>query len=143
MTTPPSDTDDRSHRPSRSDRGRADDDLPSLRTALQRRLRLLASGAVVGPPLAPVVVWLWTALGRTVPDAVEATFALGTLALGFGVVGWSGSIVAGRGIETMQSYADTGTDWTERKSRRAMTRVAGLGAGLMLAASVIEPIVTP
>jgi hypothetical protein len=57
---------------------------------------------------------------------------MAALALGFGVLGWSGSIFAGRGFEAMQRHLDTGTNWTERDSRRAMTRISGFGAGGML-----------
>jgi hypothetical protein len=61
------------------------------------------------------------------------TFAVGALLLGFGVLGWSGNVMASRGIENAQRYIDTDTDWSEDDSRRAMTRVGSFGAGLMLA----------
>jgi hypothetical protein len=88
-------------------------------------------GVVVG---AVVVVGL--AFDGTLRGATETTFAVGTLALGFGLLGWSGSVMAGRGIENMQRYMDTGSNWTEADSRRAMTRVTGFGVGVMVAASV-------
>ena len=61
------------------------------------------------------------------------TFAVGALLLGFGVLGWSGNVMASRGIENAQRYIDTDTDWSEDDSRRAITRVGSFGAGLMLA----------
>ncbi|MEZ3116154.1 hypothetical protein RYH80_09530 [Halobaculum sp. MBLA0147] len=116
-------------------------DLPPLRTAVRRRLRLFASGLVVGVPAAPlgVAVFVFGA-GRGVVDALAATFAVGSLALGFGVLGWSGSILSGRGIEAAQRHLDTDTDWTERKSRRAMTRICAFGVGVMVGVSVLEAV---
>jgi len=69
--------------------------------------------------------------------ARTTVFALGTLLFGFGVLGWSGSAMAGRGIENAQAYMETNTDWSERDSRRAMTRIAGFGAGVMVGVSVV------
>jgi len=88
----------------------------------------LAVGVVAG---VGCVVVLDVGLGTTRRSANSTTFALGTLLMGFGTVGWSGSIMAGRGIEEMQRHLDTGTGWTEADSRRAMTRIAGFGAGMM------------
>jgi hypothetical protein len=45
--------------------------------------------------------------------------------------------MAGRGIENAQRYMDTGSDWSEDDSRRAMTRVGSFGAGLMLAVPLV------
>lgn len=75
--------------------------------------------------------------GTSPRDASTLVFLLGTLAFGFGILGWSGSILAGEGFENMQRYMDTSTDWTERTSRRAMARVGGFGAGAMAAAMLI------
>jgi hypothetical protein len=116
-------------------------DLPSLRVAIRVRLRLVGSGLTVGLPGGAVAVGGAVLFGRTAPDAVALAFGLGAVALGFGVLGWSGSILAGRGIESLQQYAETGTDWTERKSRRAMTRIVGVGLGLMVTASLVEAVV--
>ncbi|MFB6176420.1 MAG: hypothetical protein ABEI99_04625 [Halobaculum sp.] len=111
---------------------------PSLSTALRARGRLLASGFAVGAPGGLLAVAAAVLLGEPVADALTSVFAVGTLIFGFAVLGWSGSIFAGRGIESMQQHMQTGTDWTERKSRRAMARVGGFGSGLMLAAAVTE-----
>lgn len=72
----------------------------------------------------------------TLLAATETTFAVGALVLGFGVLGWSGSVMAGRGMENLQRHLDMETNWTEMDSRRAMARITGFGAGLMLIASV-------
>ena len=121
---------------SRSDSQR--EELPSLATALRRRLRLLASGLVVGAPAGPVAAGLLVAAGRRLPDAVAAGFALGTLALGFGVLGWSGSILAAPGITAARDHLAVGSDWTETGSRRAMTRIVGVGLGAMVTTSLLE-----
>lgn len=109
-----------------------------MATALRRRLRLLASGVVVGAPAGPVAVGVLIATGRRLPDAVAAGFALGTLALGFGVLGWSGSILAGPGIAAARDHLAVGSDWTETGSRRAMTRIVGVGVGVMTTTSLLE-----
>ena len=69
--------------------------------------------------------------------AADVGFVLGTLAFGFGLLGWAGSALAGPGLEAMQAQLDTASGWTEAKSRRAMARVGGFGAGVMLAAVVV------
>ena len=92
----------------------------------------LAAGVAVGvvaTAVLPVVVGTETARVKT--------FAVGALLLGFGMLGWSGSVMAGRGIENAQRYMETGADWSEDDSRRAMTRVGSFGAGLMLAVSLL------
>ena len=92
----------------------------------------LAAGFVVGVVatlVLPAVVGSRTARVKT--------FAVGALLLGFGTLGWSGSVMAGRGIENAQRYMETDTDWSEDDSRRAMTRVGSFGAGLMLAVSLV------
>ena len=116
----------------------AEGELPPLATALRRRLRLLASGVAVGAPAGPVAVGVLIATGRRLPDAVAAGFALGTLALGFGVLGWSGSILAGPGIDAARDHLAVGSDWTETGSRRAMTRIVGVGVGVMTTTSLLE-----
>jgi hypothetical protein len=69
--------------------------------------------------------------------AADTGFVLGTLAFGFGLLGWAGSALAGPGLEAMQAQLDTASGWTETKSRRAMARVGGFGAGVMLAAMLV------
>nr|WP_321169876.1 hypothetical protein [Salinigranum rubrum] len=71
------------------------------------------------------------------PTAADAGFLLGTVAFGFGLLGWAGSALAGPGLEAMQSHLDTAGGWTEADSRRAMARIGGFGAGVMLAAMLV------
>ena len=113
--------------------------LDPLRAWARPRLRVLGSalgaGFAVGVAVVavlPVVVGAQTA--RT------NTFAVGALLLGFGTLGWSGSAMAGRGIENAQRYMDIGSDWSEDDSRRAMTRVGSFGAGLMLAVPLVTAV---
>ncbi len=103
------------------------------------RARLVGRAAAVG-----VAVGLVALLG--LPAALPArqvrvtAFALGALALGFGVLGWAASAMAGPGIENAQRLVDADTGWTERRSRRAMARVAGFGAGVMAAVPLTAPL---
>lgn len=106
--------------------------LPEAAVAPARRL---VTAALAGFGAGAIALLALTVDGD-VRTATETTFAVGALALGFGVVGWSGSVLAGRGIENMQRYLETDTSWTEADSRRAMTRIAGFGAGVMLVASL-------
>jgi hypothetical protein len=106
---------------------------------LVARLRLLATAGVVGTLAGVVGVLVFAGL-RTPRFASTQTFAIGALVLGFAVLGWSGSVLAGRGIETLQTYLDADTGWTERDSRRAMARIAGFGAGVMASVVVAAPL---
>lgn len=108
---------------------------------LTPRARLLATAGAVG-----VVVGCAGALALAVrfDDAAFAAsqvFAFGALVLGFALLGWSGSVFAGRGIEAMQTYMETGTGWTEADSRRAMARIGGFGAGVMVGTAVLDVLV--
>jgi len=109
------------------------------RPALERaavRFRLVGTAALVGALVAAV----WLAAQPVVGDfagSVETTFALGSLAFGFGLLGWSGAVAVGRGIESMQTHLDTDTDWTEADARRAMARILGFGLGVMLGATAV------
>lgn len=98
------------------------------------RARLLAGAAGVGLVVGGLLtVGLFVLVHpQDLQRASSRAFAFGALALGFGVLGWSGSIISGRGFERFQTYLDTGTDWTERDSRRAMARISGFGAGVMI-----------
>ena len=112
--------------------GAADPLLEWIRPRARLLVTALAAGFVVGVAATaalPVVVGTETARVKT--------FAVGALLLGFGVLGWSGSAMAGRGIENAQRYMETNTDWSEDDSRRAMTRVGSFGAGLMLAVPLV------
>lgn len=112
--------------------------MGSLADALQSRVRIVGVAAVAG---AVGGVLSLAALALATGDAIFAsrkTFALGALLMGFGLLGWSGSVLAGEGYESMQRHLDTGTNWTEESSRRAMARVGGFGAGWMVATAAVD-----
>ncbi len=110
-------------------------DVDPLLEWARPRLRVLGTALAAGFALGvAATVVLPVVVGQT---ARVKTFAVGALLLGFGTLGWSGSAMAGRGIENAQRYMDTGSDWSEDDSRRAMTRVGSFGAGLMLAVPLV------
>ncbi|MFB6224040.1 MAG: hypothetical protein ABEH86_10280 [Haloarcula sp.] len=111
-------------------------DPPSLQTYVMARVRLFGSGLVVGLLLGSLGMAGWTLYTGNARSSEGTVFALGALVFGFGLLGWSGSILAGRGIEAMQEHMDTQSDWTERDSRRAMARLCGAGSGIMIGTSV-------
>ena len=107
----------------------------ALRAWLRPRVRLFGTALLVGVGIGALTLRGY-ALVEPVRAARATVFSVGALALGVATLGWSGSVLAGRGIENMQRHLDTGSDWTERDSRRAMTRVAGFGLGVMVGASL-------
>ena len=109
------------------------------RTWLAPRFRLLATAGAVGVLLGVLALAVLAGL-RTIGFASTQVFALGALALGFGVLGWSGSVLAGGAIEALQRRLDTDSDWTEHDSRRAMARIAGFGAGVMVGVVIVTPL---
>ena len=100
------------------------------------RARLLGTALAAGFAVGVVATLVLPAVVGSRTARVN-TFAVGALLLGFGTLGWSGSVMAGRGIENAQRYMETDTDWSEDDSRRAMTRVGSFGAGLMLAVPLV------
>lgn len=108
---------------------------PTLATWLESRLRLVGGAAVAGGAGGALAVPAWRLYAGD-GTAVTTVFAVGALLLGFGLLGWSGSVFAGRGIENMQTYMGTATGWTEADSRRAMARLLGFGLGVMVVAPV-------
>lgn len=97
---------------------------------IRLRIRIVGSAAVIGFLLSVLAVALIPILlGYSLGFVSTEAFLLALLCFGFGVLGWSGSILAGRGIENAQHHLDTGTNWTEADSRRAMARISGFGAG--------------
>lgn len=103
---------------------------------LRPRVRLVGSAVAVGAVLG--VAGLVATLGWF-GDATVATrkaFAVGALLLSLGLLGWSGSVFAGPGFEALQDHLDTGSNWSERDSRRAMARLGGVGLGWMVGAQV-------
>jgi hypothetical protein len=121
----------------RSGRANGGDADPNRRRALLGylgpRARLVASAVLAGTVAGTVLAVVLTVIFDPAFAARKA-FGVGLLALGFGVVGWSGSVIAGPGFENMQRHLDTDSDWTEADSRRAMARVASFGLGVALLA---------
>ncbi|WP_254542803.1 DUF7268 family protein [Halomarina pelagica] len=110
-------------------------DPDRLAARARPRVRLVLGAALVGAAFGALATFGF-ALSSPLPAASARAFALGALAFGFGLLGWSGSVVLGRSVERVQRTLDTGTDWTEADSRRAMARIAAAGAGAMLAVAV-------
>ena len=107
---------------------------------LRPRIRLLATAGAVGFLVGSLGVFA-LASRRNPRFASTQVFALGALVFGFAVLGWSGSALAGHGIEAMQRHLDSATGWTERDSRRAMARIGGFGAGTMVGVVAVTPLV--
>lgn len=100
---------------------------------IRARVRIVGSAGAIGFLLSVLAVALIPILPQYGLQFVSTeTFLLATLCFGFGVLGWSGSILAGNGIENAQRHLNTGTNWTEADSRRAMARISGFGAGGMV-----------
>ena len=119
-------------RPSVDDADAYREPPPSLET----RARLVGGALLTGGGIGVVGVGVGAVL-VDLPTAADAGFLLGTVAFGFGLLGWAGSALAGPGLEAMQSHLDTADGWTEADSRRAMARIGGFGAGVMLAAMLV------
>jgi len=103
---------------------------------LRRRARIVGTavtaGLLVGLVATGVLSVTWS------PRSAQNTvFSLGALALGFGTLGWASSILFGTGIENAQRHLETGTDWSEADSRRAMARIGSFGSGVMLAVPLL------
>lgn len=115
--------------------------LPAaLRAYLFPRMRLVGGAALAGA-VGGLALFAGVSLsGRSTVAAARVAFVLSSLALGLGLLGWSGSAMAGRGFEAMQEHLDTGTDWTEADSRRAMARIGGFGFGGMVVTGVAEAV---
>ncbi|WP_128905327.1 DUF7268 family protein [Halorubrum amylolyticum] len=110
----------------------------SLPPAVRERGRLVAGGAAVGAAATPVLLAGLVAIGGFGPlAAAETAFAFGGLWFGLALLGWAGSVASGRAIEAAQEHLDADSGWTERRSRRAMARIGGFGAGMMLVAPVV------
>ncbi|WP_276299815.1 DUF7268 family protein [Halorussus lipolyticus] len=108
------------------------DDSPTPRERVRQLGRALLLGAVLAGIAVPVVVLS----GETVRFASEKVFAVGALVFGFSLLGWSGSVFAGRGMENFQRYIGGRSDWSEADSRRAMTVLGSVGVGGMMGASL-------
>lgn len=113
---------------------------PTLREFLRARTRMVGLAAVAGTAVGGVALVAYLAFGDAT-FASRKAFAVGALVFGVGLLGWSGSIMAGTGFETMQEHLDVRTGWTEEGSRRAMARLVGFGCGWMLGVSVASALV--
>jgi hypothetical protein len=109
---------------------------PDPRSYLLARARLVGRGLLVGGVLGAIAVVVLYAYSGSVAFANQKAFAIGALLLGLALLGWSGSIMAGRGIENLQHHLDTNTRWTEADSRRAMALVGGTGFGWMVGVAI-------
>lgn len=103
---------------------------------IRARVRLVGLSVVVGFLLFVTGVLLLVTQYdlRTVSTQ---TFSLAALCFGFGILGWSGAVLAGASVEAVQRHLDTGLNWTEADSRRAMARISGAGAGGMVGVIVV------
>lgn len=109
---------------------------PTLRSWLAPRARLVGRAALAGLLAGALGVVVVALLAGDVTLASEQVFSLAALVFGFGLLGWSGSAMFGRAVETTQEYMETGSNWTEASSRRAMARVLGFGLGGMVGAII-------
>ncbi|UPW02139.1 hypothetical protein M0R88_08605 [Halorussus gelatinilyticus] len=107
-------------------------DAPTLRERLRRLGRALALGAALAGLAVPALVLT----GESVAFASEKIFAVGALVFGFSILGWSGSVFAGEGIENFQRHLGGRSDWSEADSRQAMALLGSVGLGGMVGAMV-------
>ncbi|MFC4358017.1 hypothetical protein ACFO0N_08665 [Halobium salinum] len=99
---------------------------------LTARTRLVGTAALVGL-VAGVVGFIVSLLYfDSVRAASDLVFVLGSVAFGFGLLGWAGSMLVSNSVGAMQEHLGTAEGWTERGSRRAMARITGFGAGAMV-----------
>ena len=116
---------------------RRGDDPPTPRERARQLGRALLLGAVLAGLAVPALVLS----GESVRFASSKVFAVGALVFGFSILGWSGSVFAGRGMESFQQYLGGRSDWSEADSRRAMTVLGSVGAGGMVGASLATVVV--
>ena len=103
---------------------------------LRERARLVGRALALGAGLAALGVVALVLSGESLRFASEKVFAVGALVFGFSLLGWSGSVFAGEGIENFQEYIGGRSDWSEADSRRAMTVLGSVGLGGMVGASL-------
>ena len=104
---------------------------PALHRWLAPRARLVGRAALAGLLVGALGVAGVAAVYGDATFASEQVFSLAALVFAFGLLGWSGSAMVGRSVETAHEYMETGSDWTEADSRRAMSRILGFGLGGM------------
>jgi hypothetical protein len=126
-----------SGQPHRGDDRPTRDDSPTPRERARRLGRALVLGAVLAGIAVPAVVLS----GESVQFASSKLFAVGALVFGFSLLGWSGSVFAGRGMESFQRFIGGSSDWSEADSRRAMALLGSVGVGWMVGASLATIVV--
>ena len=122
---------------SRGDRPERERPSPFGRRWLHVRALLLWSGGGPGLAVGLAGTGLVAVVGGDPVSASDVVFAVGAVVFGFALLGWSGSAMLGRRGEDAVRHLGVSGDWTERRSRRAMARLAGLGAGVMVGATAV------
>lgn len=108
---------------------------------LRKRVRLVGRALLLGVVLSGVAVPALVIWGESVTFASEKIFAVGALVFGFSILGWSGSVFAGKGIESFQRHLGGRSDWSEADSRQAMVLLGSVGVGGMVGASLATMVV--
>ena len=91
--------------------------------------RWVGVGAFVG---AVVAAALLSVVGAKA--ATDASFALGTLVLGFGVATWAGTIGFGESMAAMQDHLGGESGWNQGGARQAFAVLTWIGVGWSAAA---------
>ncbi len=125
----------RSRSPSGSGSGPESTPPVGSRRWLLVRARVLGSAVAVGLVAGAGLTGTLTLAGSAPADGADTVVAVGAVVLGFATVGWAGSALLGRDEGAVRLVVSS--EWTEAGSRRAMTRLAGLGAGAMLGATAV------
>jgi len=108
--------------------------VDSADPTVRERAARLGRALLLGGVLAGLAVPLLVLSGETLVFASEKVFAVGALVFGFSILGWSGSVFAGKGIENFQRHIGGGSDWSEADSRQAMALLGSVGLGGMVGA---------
>jgi hypothetical protein len=109
--------------------------------SLRERAREVARATLFGAGLGAFGLVVIVLSGETLTFASEKVFAVGALVFGFSILGWSGSVFAGRGIENFQRHIGGRSDWSAADSRQAMAVLGGVGLGGMIGASLATVVV--
>src|SRR6056297_82088 len=108
--------------------------VDSADPTVRERAARLGRALLLGGVLAGLAVPLLVLSGETLVFASEKVFAVGALVFGFSILGWSGSVFAGKGIENFQRHIGGRSDWSEADSRQAMALLGSVGLGGMVGA---------
>ncbi|WP_435180861.1 DUF7268 family protein [Halorussus sp. AFM4] len=110
-------------------------------SVLRQRAREVGRATLLGAGLGALGLVALVAAGEPVDLASETVFAVGALVFGFSLLGWSGTVFAGRGIESFQRHLGGRSDWSAADSRQAMAVLGGVGVGGMAGASLATVVV--